>query len=107
MELWDREYLDLEVPAFIEFRRGGKGEFQFGAVHGWTDYRLTERDTQEAVEFSWEGDSEGEPLSGRGWAVRTGSSLAGRLFIHNGDDSSFHASLTSRTQRRRPRQGGA
>jgi hypothetical protein len=29
MEVWDRDYLDLVVPAFIEFDRERMGEFQF------------------------------------------------------------------------------
>lgn len=38
MEQWDRDYCDMEVPAFIEFRPDGLGEFQFGLVSGDIDH---------------------------------------------------------------------
>lgn len=34
IELWDREYLDMEVPAFLRFGDNLMGEFQFGLVRG-------------------------------------------------------------------------
>ena len=108
MELWERDYLDLEVPAFLRFRADRSGEFQFGAVRGWIDYRVTDRDGAKAVEFSWEGESEGDALYGRGWASLERGRLVGRLFIHNGDDSSFVAERMRRGPGvRRRRLGGA
>ena len=92
MELWDQEDLDMEVPAFIEFRPDGMGEFQFILVRGWIDYYLVEREGKAGVEWSWEGSDEMDPCSGRGWAVleRPGR-LVGRVFFHRGDDSGFSA----------------
>jgi hypothetical protein len=44
------------------------------------------------VEFSWEGNDECDPASGRGWAVlEEDGSLCGRIFFHLGDDSGFTA----------------
>jgi hypothetical protein len=44
------------------------------------------------VEFSWEGNDESDPASGRGWAVlEEDGSLSGRIFFHLGDDSGFTA----------------
>ena len=43
MEVWDKDYLDLVVPAFIEFDREQMGQFQFGTVRGWLDCRFDER----------------------------------------------------------------
>jgi hypothetical protein len=38
------------------------------------------------VEFSWEGNDECDPASGRGWAVlEEDGSLCGRIFFHLGD----------------------
>jgi hypothetical protein len=91
MAVWGADYRDLVVPAHIDFKPRGQGEFQFGTVHGWIDYRLTSRDGREAVEFSWEGQSDTDHGCGRGWAVLDAASLEGRLFIHGGDDSSFVA----------------
>lgn len=92
MDLWDREAIDLVEPGFMEFHSGGTGEFGFIAVRGWMDCRIGIRDGHECVEFSWEGDDEGEPVNGRGWAVLTESAtLRGHLFFHLGDDSAFTA----------------
>lgn len=95
MELWDREYLDLEVPAHITFERDRLGSFQFGAVRGWIDYRLSDGKRPLRVEFSWEGFNDSDASCGRGWAEMKGGRLEGRLFFHNGDDSGFVASRFS------------
>jgi hypothetical protein len=106
MATWPKDYLDLEVPAFIEFGSGQLGEFWFGAVHGWTDYRVSQRDRQPAIEFSWQGVSEGDELSGRGWVTLTDTGLAGHLFIHNSDDSAFRAVRAVNGRRQSNRGGG-
>jgi hypothetical protein len=91
MELWDKDYLDLEEPAHITFDRDRLGSFCFGAVRGWIDYRVLERGGRPGVEFSWEGNNDADPSCGRGWAIVDGDRLSGRLFLHNGDDSGFLA----------------
>jgi hypothetical protein len=96
MEVWDRDYLDLVVPAFIEFDRDQMGQFQFGTVRGWLDCRFEERNGVSRVDFSWEGENDNDPGCGRGWAARQGDRLEGRLYIHRGDDSGFAASRTER-----------
>ena len=50
MEMWDNDYLDMEVEASIEFGSEGRGTFQFGLVRGLTDFRLTQRDDLPAVD---------------------------------------------------------
>jgi len=91
MECWDRDFLDLVVPAFIEFEQKNSGSFQFGAVVGWLDYRVTTRGTKPAAEWSWEGHNDSDQACGRGWAELQDGELVGRLFIHCSDDSSFRA----------------
>lgn len=92
MELWEQEDLDMEVPAFLEFRPDGTGEFQFILVTAVIDYRLVERDAKPGVEWSWDGSDEMDPCSGRGWAVlEAPGRLVGRIFFHQGDDSEFTA----------------
>lgn len=92
MDTWDREAIDLIEPGFIEFAEDGTGEFGFIAVRGWLDCRTCEREGETAVEFSWDGDDEGDQVSGRGWAVLVdGASLQGHLFFHMGEDSGFRA----------------
>jgi hypothetical protein len=65
MDLWDREAMDLDEPAFIEFGEDGTGDFGFIAVRGWMDCRDAPRDGCPGVEFSWEGNDECDPASGR------------------------------------------
>ena len=67
MELWDADYLDLVVPAFLKFDCEQMGQFQFGTVRGWLDCRFNERDDVPAVDFSWEGENDNDPGCGRGW----------------------------------------
>src|SRR5262245_15364092 len=93
MSDWDEEYFNEEVQAFVEFNPGGRSDFHFGYVQGNTDYRLTTRGSEPAVEWSWEGldGADGTPLTGRGWAVLQDGELHGMIFIHDGDDSEFVA----------------
>ncbi len=90
-EVWNKDALDLVAPAHFRFD-GRKGEFVMIAVRGWLDCRYVERGDKPAVEFSWEGEDEGDPRCGRGWAVlEPGGKLEGRLFFHLGDESAFSA----------------
>ena len=91
MELWEQDDRDLVVPAYMTFNRNGSGEFQFGTVEGWMDCRFGSRDGHPEVEFSWDGENDNDPGSGRGWAILRSGSLEGRIFIHCGDDSGFRA----------------
>lgn len=106
MSMWDQDYLDEEVEAFVEFSGNGLGSFQFGYVSGQIDYRMTQRDGKVAAEFSWDGGdaADGTPLTGRGWAVLDGVELTGMFFIHLGDESEFAATRkgTSRPKSKKP-----
>jgi hypothetical protein len=92
-ELWDCDALNLVAPAFIELAGDeSSGSFGFIAVQGEMDCREVKRDGRPGMEFSWEGNDEGDPASGRGWAVlEEDGSLRGRIFFHLGDDSGFTA----------------
>src|SRR6185369_12416798 len=91
MSAWEDEFLDEEVPAFIEFNDRGWGSFHFGNVQGQMDCRQTTRDGEQAVEWSWDGNAEMDAAQGRGWAVLRRNELHGMIFFHNGDDSEFVA----------------
>ncbi len=91
MDAYEADYFDVEVAAYIALERGQRGGFQFGAVSGIIDYRRVKRDGANAIEFTWDGQDEMDPMMGRGWAVVTDGQLAGRIFTHHGDDSSFVA----------------
>ena len=73
MEVWDADYVDMQVPAYLTIRDDLMGTFQFGLVQGDIDARVSEVDGVAHVEFSWSGTDENEPLSGRGWMDVAGS----------------------------------
>jgi len=99
MEQWDREFIDLEGPGHIAFAKGGNGSFHFGAVQGQLDCRVEEFAEEQRIQFSWIGNDEMDPVSGRGWAVLRNGELHGHLYFHLGDDSSFRAISSSRSNR--------
>ena len=96
MTEWDEDYIHEEVPAFIEFGEHQQGSFQFAYVRGEIDYRITTRDSEPVVEWSWEGNDDQNSMSGRGWAMLKGDELHGMIFIHSGDDSEFVAARAER-----------
>lgn len=55
MELWDKDYIDLVEPGYIKFEDYNVGEFVFGTINGFIDYRLTKEGGAEKAEFSWSG----------------------------------------------------
>jgi hypothetical protein len=91
MSAWDEDYIDEEEEGYFEFDEKGGGEFHFGYVHGQMDCRLTTRDGEPAVEWTWDGNDEVDPAQGRGWAVVNDDKLHGMIFFHGGDDSEFVA----------------
>ena len=91
MDAWDREFVDLVVPGFIEFAPDRSGSFQFGVVSGGIDWRTSSRDGEQALEWCWEGWNENDPSCGRGWAILARSTLEGHMFIFGADDSGFAA----------------
>jgi hypothetical protein len=91
MDLWDQEAIDLVGPAAIELKSQG-GEFHFIAVDGWMDCRHGQRNGRPYVDFTWDGNDECDPASGRGWAeLQKDGSLTGHIYFHHGDDSGFKA----------------
>lgn len=91
MEVWDADYVDVEVPAHVTIRDDLTGTLQFGLVQGDIDARVSPAGGVARMEFSWSGIDENDPVSGRGWLEVTGDQAQGRIFIHLGDDSGFTA----------------
>ena len=92
MDLWDRKAIELLGPGYIAFRKDGTGSFRFIAVEGWMDCRPVQTDNGPGVEFSWSGNDDLDPASGRGTAVlQDDGSLQGHIYFHLGDDSGFRA----------------
>src|SRR5437867_2396380 len=98
-ELWDQEALDIVIPAYIRFDRQGLGEMQLIAIGASIDYRVEQRDGASVVEFSWAGFDEMDATSGRAWARIDGDMMCGKLFIHQGDESTFVARRERAIQR--------
>ena len=98
--LWTAADLDGFGPAHITFGASRRGELALIAIDADIDYRVEDRGGKPAVEFSWQGSDDGQPASGRGWALLGNGQIAGRLFIHHGDETAFTA---KRTPSRRPR----
>ena len=102
MSAWDESFIDEEEEGYFEFSDEGWGAFHFGYVHGQMDHRLTTRDGEPAVEWTWDGNAEMDPAQGRGWAVVQGDELHGMIFFHGGDDSEFVAKRAA--QKKGPRR---
>ena len=66
MDMWDQDYINLVTEGHFTFSKDGSGNFQFGAVVGEINYTIEEFNKVERVEFSFEGQDENDPVSGRG-----------------------------------------
>ena len=91
MEMWEADAIDLDVEGHFTFVKGRQGDFQFICVRGFMDCRYSEASDGPRVDFSWQGHDEDLPTGGRGWATLVEDCIEGRIFIHDGDDSSFRA----------------
>jgi hypothetical protein len=89
MDEWDKDYIDEEEPAHIEFEKRGIGHFHFGYVDAQTTWQYD--DSLDRVDFTFEGMSEGDEMNGRGWAKVEGKQMEGKIVFHSGDDSGFKA----------------
>ena len=100
MSEWDCDYLDEAEPAFLTITRGGQGTLRFGYVQAEVDSWFVTRDGLPAVEFSWHGSSEGDEMCGRGWLTAASpAELRGRIFFHQGDESTLVARRASSGRR--------
>jgi hypothetical protein len=82
--LWDRDYLNLVEPAYLQIARDGWAEFAFGCVTagGELEYSRT------IVFFRWSGFDEGDAVSGDGSAeLQDDGSIEIELSFDNGDDA--------------------
>jgi hypothetical protein len=91
MEQWDKKDIDLVERGYIRIN-GNRGELHFICVDGQMDIRKSETD---GYVFSWDGFDEGDPVTGFGEFTFDGDTLTGRIYIYNGDDSSFVAKKIS------------
>ena len=92
MEMWDEDYFNMEIQAYIRVESSGMGHFQFGLVSGQIDGELTSYQDRERFDFTWEGFDELDPVSGSGWLQLVDKSLLeGWIKFHLGDSSLLRA----------------
>lgn len=90
--MWDEDYFNMEVQAYIMIDSCNRGDFQFGLVSGDIDGKVVDHADGKRFEFTWEGNDECDPACGSGWIrINVRDFLEGELRIHNGDSSAFFA----------------
>jgi hypothetical protein len=83
-DLWDRAYLDLVEPAYLQIGNDGRAEFAFGAVNATAELEYSRC----IVFFRWSGFDEGDEISGDGSAeLQDNGSIEIALSFYNGDDA--------------------
>jgi len=92
MELWDEDYFNMDVQAYIEIKPDNLGFFQFGLVCGEIDGRIVNYVEGTRFEFTWEGNDECDRVFGSGWVrIKEKGELEGEFRFHRGDSSTFSA----------------
>ena len=92
MEMWDEDYFNMEVQAYITIDSRGIGDFQFGLVSGQLAGEIETIGTEERLHFTWDGNDECDPASGAGWVKFIDADhLQGHFLFHMGDSSDFLA----------------
>ena len=93
MELWDSDYFNMELQAYIDIKSNNLGNFQFGLVSGYLDGYIEDEFGKEYFVFTWEGQDEMEPVTGSGWMkLIDKNEIVGSIKLHLGDRSGFRAS---------------
>jgi hypothetical protein len=104
MEMWDADYFNMQVQAFIQIRPENLGSFQFGLVSGGLDGQIEHAGGKQRFVFTWEGSDEMDPVTGSGWIqLKREDELLGSIRIHLGDRSKFRARRISGQDRRSER----
>ena len=95
-DLWDREYLDLAGPAYLQIGAGGWAEFSFGALTATAELEYGRR----VIFLHSSGFDEGDAVGGGGSAeLQDDGSLEIELSFDDGDDAilTAHPETTSST----------
>jgi hypothetical protein len=83
-DLWDRDYLDLVEPAYLQIGGDGRAAFAFGALNATADLEYG----RSIVFFRSAGFDEGDQISGSGSAeIGEDGMLEFALSFDNGDDA--------------------
>jgi hypothetical protein len=90
MDIWDKDTSDLAERARISIK-GTKGKLHFIDF----DAQMDIQKTGDRYLFTWMVNNESNPVSGYGNFTRSGDTLTGRIYMHDGYDSAFVAIKTS------------
>lgn len=92
MSMWDEEYFNMLVQAYIKVDAKGFGNFQFGLVVGDIDGVIVKEASGEKFKFTWSGSDECDEASGSGWLkLKDDNTVEGNIKLHYGDSSTFSA----------------
>jgi hypothetical protein len=92
MDMWDEDYFNMEVQAYVTIDSRGIGDFQFGLVSGQLSGEVEVVGTEERFHFTWDGNDECDPASGAGWIKMADTDhIQGHILFHMGDSSNFQA----------------
>jgi len=92
MELWDEDYFNMDVQAYIKIKPDNHGLFQFSLVSGDMDGRIIDYSGAERFDFTWDGNDDCDHASGSGWFImKEKDIIEGEFRVHNGDSSTFSA----------------
>jgi hypothetical protein len=53
MEMWEGDYFNEEVQAYVKIKSNGTGDFQFGYVRGQIDGEMFKDTSEERIIFSF------------------------------------------------------
>ena len=92
MDMWDSNYINMEVEGYIEFYNECSGNFQFGLVKGDIIYKIQKVKNKEVLKIKFTGVDELDPVSGNGWLEIINSRIIeGEISFNNVDISGFTA----------------
>jgi len=93
MEMWDADYFNMVIQAFIKIDKDHSGSFQFGLVTGYFNAKVYQYgNSYKRLEFLWQGSDENDAAFGFGWIkIKSIGKIEGEFRFHNGDDSKFIA----------------
>lgn len=90
MEMWDENYFNMGVQAYIEIEASNFGSFQFGLVSAQIDGKTIDYAGHDRFEFTFEGNEECEPTSGSGWEILKEKEISEvEIRVHSSDYSTF------------------
>ena len=67
MEMWDENYFNMGVSAYIKIDSNNQGKFQFGLVSGDINGKVVDYADGKRFEFTQAGNDECDPACGSGW----------------------------------------